>query len=110
MAPLLQVTEIRTIAADTLWLSPQYGQDTVAIHFTWKPEPDAVARVLVSVEAALAPYGARPHWGKTFSAEAADIAPLYERLPDFRALAGRLDPRGAFRNAWLERRVLGEPA
>jgi len=107
VAPLLQVTEIRTIAADTLWLSPQYGQDTVGIHFTWKPEPDAVARVLVSVEAALAPYGARPHWGKTFSAEAADIAPLYERLPDFRALAGRLDPRGAFRNAWLERHVLG---
>jgi len=107
VAPLLQVTEIRTIAADTLWLSPQYGQDTVAIHFTWKPEPDAVARVLVSVEAALAPYGARPHWGKTFSAEAADIAPLYERLPDFCALAARLDPRGAFRNAWLQARVLG---
>jgi xylitol oxidase len=110
VAPLLQVTEIRTIAADGLWLSPQYGQDTVGIHFTWKPEPDAVARVLVAVEAALAPYSARPHWGKTFSAEAADIAPLYERLPDFRALAGRLDPRGAFRNAWLERRVLGEPS
>ena len=107
VAPLLQVTEIRTIAADTLWLSPQHGQDTVGIHFTWKPEPDAVARVLVSVEAALAPYGARPHWGKTFLAEADAIAPLYERLPDFRALAGRLDPRGAFRNAWLERHVLG---
>jgi alditol oxidase len=107
VAPVLQVTEIRTIAADTLWLSPQHGQDTVAIHFTWRPDPDAVARVLADVEAALAPYGARPHWGKTFLAEAGAIAPLYERLPDFRALAARLDPRGAFRNAWLERHVLG---
>jgi len=105
VAPLLQVTEIRTIAADTLWLSPQYGQDTVAIHFTWKPEPDAVARVLVPVEAALAPYGARPHWGKAFSAGSAAIAPLYERLDDFRALRDRLDPRRAFTNAWLERRL-----
>lgn len=107
VAPVLQVTEIRTIAADALWLSPQYGQDTVAIHFTWKPDPGAVARVLEDVEAALAPYGARPHWGKTFLAGADAIAPLYERLPDFRALAERLDPRGAFRNAWLERHVLG---
>ena len=66
--------------------------------------------MLVAVEAALAPFGARPHWGKLFLADAADVAPLYERLPDFRALAERLDPRGAFRNAWLERHVLGEPA
>jgi alditol oxidase len=107
VAPVLQVTEIRTVAADTLWLSPQYGQATVAIHFTWAPEPEAVARVLSEVEAALAPFGARPHWGKLFHADAAAIAPLYERLPDFRALAERLDPRGAFRNAWLERHVLG---
>ena len=105
VAPLLQVTEIRTIAADTLWLSPQYGRDTVAIHFTWKPDPDAVARVLIPVEAALAPYSARAHWGKTFSAGAAAIGPLYERLDDFRALRDRLDPRRAFTNAWLERRL-----
>jgi xylitol oxidase len=105
--PVLQVAEIRTIAADRLWLSPQYGQDTVAIHLTWKREPDAVARVLVDVEAALAPFEARPHWGKAFHAEAAAIAPLYERLADFRALRDRLDPRGAFANGWLEQRVLG---
>jgi xylitol oxidase len=105
--PVLQVSEIRTIAADRLWLSPQYGQDTVGIHFTWAREPEAVARVLVDVEAALAPFAARPHWGKTFHAGAETIAPLYERLADFRALRDRLDPRGAFVNAWLERRALG---
>jgi xylitol oxidase len=105
--PVLQVCELRTMAADRLWLSPQYGQDTVGIHFTWKREQQAVERALAGVEAALAPFSPRPHWGKLFLAGAADIAPLYERLPDFAALAERLDPRGAFRNRWLEQRVLG---
>jgi alditol oxidase len=107
--PVLQVTELRTIAADRLWMSPQYEQDTIAIHFTWAPEQEAVERVLVDVEAALAAFGARPHWGKVVLADASAIAGLYERLPDFAALARRLDPRGAFRNDWLERHVLGTP-
>jgi xylitol oxidase len=105
--PALQVSEIRTVAADGLWTSTSYGEDAVAVHFTWKPEPDAVERVLVRLEGALAPFGARPHWGKLFRAEAAEIAPLYERMPDFVRLVERLDPRGAFRNPWLEARVLG---
>jgi alditol oxidase len=105
--PVLQVTELRTIAADRLWMSPQYEQDTIAIHFTWAPEQEAVERVLVDVEAALAAFGARPHWGKVFLAAASVIAGLYERLPDFAALAQCLDARGAFRNDWLERHVLG---
>jgi alditol oxidase len=95
------------VAADQLWTSPQYGQDTIAIHFTWAPDQDAVERVLVTVEAALAPFDARPHWGKLFLADAAAIAPRYERLADFTRLVDRLDPRGAFRNAWLTSRVLG---
>jgi alditol oxidase len=102
--PVLQVSEIRTVAADRLWMSPQYGRDTVAIHFTWEPQPEAVIAVVADLEAALEPFGARPHWGKLLLA---DAGPLYERLPDFAALAERLDPRGAFRNAWLERHVLG---
>jgi alditol oxidase len=106
--PLLQVSEIRTVAADRLWMSMNYGQDTVGIHFTWKPEPEAVEGMLVQLESALVPFEARPHWGKLFNAEAAALAPLYERMPDFIRLVERLDPRGAFRNAWLEVRVLGE--
>jgi xylitol oxidase len=107
LEPLLLVSEIRTMAADRLWMSPQCGQATAALHFTWKREPEAVRRALAEVEAALRPLGARPHWGKVFVARAEDIAPLYERLGDFVALMERLDPRGAFRNAWLEERVLG---
>jgi xylitol oxidase len=107
--PVLQVSELRTVAADRLWMSPQYGQDTVAIHFTWHPDPVGVQRVLVELEAALAEFPARPHWGKVFLADATTITPLYDRQPDFRRLVDRLDPRGAFRNAWLTNRVLGPP-
>lgn len=107
LRPLIQVSEIRTIAADTLWMSPQYRQDTIAIHFTWRPEQEAVERALVVVERALAPFAARPHWGKLFMARAETIGPLYGRLNDFAALLDRVDPRRAFRNDWLEARVLG---
>lgn len=107
--PVLQVCEIRTIAADRLWMSPQYGQDTIGIHFTWKRDEGAVRRVLAALETALAPFDARPHWGKVFLADAAAIARLYERLPDFSRLVERLDRRGAFRNEWLESHVLGAP-
>lgn len=105
--PLTQVSEIRTIAADTLWMSPQYGQDTIALHFTWNPGQDAVEGVLSELERALAPFAARPHWGKLFIADAATIGPRYERLGDFAALVARLDPRGVFRNDWLEAHLLG---
>jgi xylitol oxidase len=105
--PVLQVSELRTVAADRLWMSPQHGQDTMAVHFTWLPDLAAVEPVLAAVEAALDPFEARPHWGKLFLADAAAMARRYPRLPDFADLAGRLDPRGVFINAWLRRHVLG---
>jgi xylitol oxidase len=105
--PLLQTCEIRTVAADQLWLSTAYGEPTVALHFTWAPAQQAVEDLLVELEALLLPLGARPHWGKLFLAGAATIAARYPRHADFAALVERLDPRGAFRNAWLEQHVLG---
>jgi xylitol oxidase len=107
IGPLVQVSELRTIAADELWMSPQYDQDTVGIHFTWLPERSAIERALIEIEAALAPLEARPHWGKLFLADSSAIAQLYERHSDFGALVERTDPRGAFRNDWLDTRVLG---
>jgi alditol oxidase len=99
--PVLQVCEIRTIAADRLWLSPQYEQDSAAMHFTWIRDQEAVERVLVDLEAALAPFDARPHWGKLFL-----HAPRHPRTGEFLALAARLDPDGKFRNGWFERHVV----
>jgi len=105
VAPLLLVTELRTMAADSLWLSGAYDTDAVGIHFTWKKLPAEVAALLPDLEAVLLPLGARPHWGKAFAADAAAIAGLYPRLPEFRALAARLDPDRKFGNAFLERTV-----
>jgi xylitol oxidase len=106
--PLLAVSEIRTVTADRLWLSPQYGRAAVGIHFTLRPDRRAVERMLRDVEPALAEHDARPHWGKLFLAGAEAIAPRYERLADFAELAARLDPRSAFRNDWLRAHVLGD--
>jgi xylitol oxidase len=105
--PLLQVAEIRTVAADQLWMSTSYGEPTVAVHFTWKPAQEAVEDVLIDLERILSPFEARPHWGKLFHAEATTIASLYGRYKDFLQLVERMDPRGAFGNAWLEAHVLG---
>ncbi|SDQ27778.1 FAD-binding protein [Microbacterium sp. cf332] len=103
--PALLVTELRTVAADDLWLSPGFGRDSVCIHFTWKNEPDAVRDAIAHVERALAPFDPRPHWGKVFSMPVGDSLP---HLADFRALAERVDPGGKFRGPYLER-VLGLP-
>ena len=104
---LVQVTELRAIAADTLWLSPQYRRDTVAIHFTWAPEQAVVEQALAEIESVLMPLGARPHWGKLVLARAADLRASYDRLSQFVALLERFDPQGKFGNRWLEAHVLG---
>lgn len=108
IAPVLQISEIRTIAADDLWLSPCRGQDVVAFHFTLIPDTPAVLPVLGLIEERLAPFEARPHWGKLFTTPPAILHSLYDRLPDFRALARDLDPRGAFANEFVSRTLLDE--
>jgi xylitol oxidase len=104
---LLLMTEIRTMAADTLWLSPSYGHDTVAFHFTWKREPDAVSTLTAEIENTLLPLGGRPHWGKLIHTPAKTAERLYPQLPTFRTLATTWDPTQKFRNAFLARHVFG---
>lgn len=106
VAPLLQVTEVRTIAGDDLWLSTAHGGDRVGIHFTWHPRENEVTALLPTLEAALSPFDARPHWGKLFADEDRALAGLYPRWDDFRSLVSRTDPGGVFRNAFLDRHVL----
>lgn len=102
IAPLLLVSEVRTMTADTLWMSMANGRDSVAFHFTWKQDWPAVRAVLPEMEAALAPYNARPHWGKLFTMPKAKVQAQYTRLNDFRALCGQYDPAGKFRNAFVD--------
>jgi len=108
IAPILKAAEIRTIAADDLWMSTCQGQDRVAFHFTWDHDWPAVSAVLPLIEARIAPYAARPHWGKLFTQDAAYIRSLYPKRPEFVALARDLDPTGKFRNDFLDRYVFGE--
>ncbi|WP_017933518.1 D-arabinono-1,4-lactone oxidase [Nocardioides sp. Iso805N] len=105
MHEVLFVTELRTIAADDLWLSGAYGEDAIALHFTWHRDPLRVQPLVDRLEEVLLPLGARPHWGKVFRAHADALAPLYPRWSDFLDLAARLDPEGRFRNAWTERHL-----
>jgi xylitol oxidase len=103
VSPVLQITEIRTIAADNLWLSPHYGRDSVGIHFTWAKDMVGVPPVMAAVEEALAPFEARPHWGKLFSVDPDVVRGLYERLPDFQRLRRKYDLDGKFGNELIER-------
>jgi xylitol oxidase len=107
ISPLLQISEIRTIAADDLWMSPCYQQDCVAIHFTWKKDWEGVKRVLPLLEERLAQFDARPHWGKLFAMEPNRLQSLYQKLPEFCQLLRHYDPDQKFSNEFLDRFIFG---
>lgn len=110
IAPVLQIGEIRTVAADGLWLSPAHGRDSVVFHFTWVPDTAAVTPVLTAIEEALAPFGVRPHWGKLFTTGPERLRELYARYAEFEALTSAYDPQGTFRNDLITRFFPGSPA
>lgn len=102
ITPHLFVTELRTIAADDLWMSTAYKRDSMTIHFTWKPVWDQVRLILPQIEARLKPFGVRPHWGKLFTIAPDYLQAQYVRLPEFKSLLKPYDPNGKFRNQFLE--------
>lgn len=102
VASVLQIAEVRSVAADDLWLSPAQGRDVVAFHFTWHPRWPAVPQVLRAVEQQLEPFDARPHWGKLSVAEPARVRALFPRLPDVARLVDARDPQGRFRNRFVD--------
>ena len=103
ITPHLFVSEMRTIAADNLWLSMAYQRDSLAFHFTWEPDPEAVLPVLSLIEGKLRPFQARPHWAKLHTVPAQQLRQLYPRFDDFQKLRARLDPEGRFQNEYLQR-------
>jgi xylitol oxidase len=107
ISPHLFITELRTIAADDLWLSMAHGRDSMAIHFTWKPEAEAVNAVLPMIEAKLTPFHPRPHWAKVFAMAPATLDAEYQKLRDFKAMMKEYDPQGKFRNAYIDHEVFG---
>jgi xylitol oxidase len=99
ITPLLWITELRTIAADNLWLSGAFERDCLAIHFTWKKE-DAIYPVIEKVETALRPFSYRPHWGKAFTADSQYLKSVYPKINEFKALVEGLDPSSKFENSF----------
>lgn len=107
IAPHLMISEIRTIAADDLWMSPCYQRDCVALHFTWNPDWESVKTILPQIEEKLMPLDARPHWGKLFTLSHAYIRSKYTKWDDFVGLVQELDPEGKFRNPFLDKVIFG---
>jgi xylitol oxidase len=107
VSPHLMISELRTIDADTLWMSPCYNRASLAIHFTWKQEWEAVRGLLPLIERELAPFNVRPHWGKLFSIPSSQLAARYEKWDDFKQLVARLDPKAKWRNEFLSTNLYG---
>jgi alditol oxidase len=105
VGPHLMISEIRTIAADNLWLSPCYQQACVTIHFTWKQDWPAVRKLMPVIEKELAPFKPLPHWGKLFTMSPAELKTRYQKLPDFIQLCKKFDPHGKFRNEFLSTNI-----
>jgi xylitol oxidase len=105
--PYILITEIRSIAADDLWMSPCYRQDSIAIHFTLKQDIAGVGQLLPKIEAALAPYNPRPHWGKLFAMDGKTSQSRYSKIDDFRSLAMKFDPGKKLRNSFVEENIFG---
>lgn len=103
--PELLISEIRTIAADEFWMSPCYRQDSVAFHFTWKQHTPEVMALLPKIEAALAPFNVKPHWGKLFTISPKTLRARYEKYDDFMGLVKSFDPKGKFRNDYLNKNI-----
>jgi alditol oxidase len=107
VGPHLMISEIRAVAADDLWMSPCYKQDCITLHFTWKQDWPAVSKLLPVIERELAPFKARPHWGKLFTTSPVQLKSIYEKMPEFIRLSQKYDPHGKFRNEFLNRNIFG---
>jgi xylitol oxidase len=105
VSPHLLISEIRTVVADNLWMSPCYEQACATIHFTWKQEWEAVRRLMPVIEKELAPFQMRPHWGKLFTMSATELKRVYKKMTEFIALSNEFDPRGKFRNEFLRKNI-----
>jgi xylitol oxidase len=108
IAPVLLISEVRSVAADDVWLSPAYDRDTVAFHFTWRKDPPAVLDALAAIERQIRPFDARPHWGKVHRFSPEQLFQAYPRLASYQDQRRRLDPSGVFSNAFLDSLAQGK--
>lgn len=108
ISPHLHAAEIRTVAADDLWLSPAYQRESLCIGFTWRKHPNEVMALLPNIEALLDDYEPRPHWGKLFTLDQDKLTRRFPKLSDFLEVRAARDPNGKFSNSFIDR-CLGSP-
>jgi xylitol oxidase len=99
--PALLISEMRTVRSDDLWLSPAYGRDSVAFHFTWTDDQSAVLPALAAIEERLMPLDPRPHWSKLSTMAPREVIASYERARAFEQLIVDGDPTLKFRNGFV---------
>jgi L-gulonolactone oxidase len=97
--------ELRFAAGDDALLSPAHARDSayLAVHAYAGMPWEAPFR---EVEALLAAWEGRPHWGKRSFLAAGELEARHPGWAAWQAARAELDPAGVFTNRWAER-VLG---
>jgi hypothetical protein len=98
---------IRRVAPDDTLISVTAGgfDDWYSISLISyaKPREEFLAVATFLARALGILFCARPHWGKWFPWQEPDAIPPYPGLPGFRRIVARHDPRGVFRNPFVDR-------
>ncbi len=90
--------EIRNVAADDAWMSPNYQRDNLVVSISGQPGTDYWP-YLRACDSLFAEFKGRPHWGKLHFMTADRLARLFPRYEDFVHMRRRFDPKGTFLNA-----------
>lgn len=97
--------EVRWVRGEEAYLSPAWRRDSTVVSVSASPGTEYLP-FLRDVDAVLAGFGGRPHWGKLHFLDRARVERLYPELESFEAVRRELDPRGRFLNDHL-RPLLG---
>jgi FAD/FMN-containing dehydrogenase len=92
--------EVRFIAPDKGWLSPNYNRANIVLSVSGAPGTDYWP-YLTATDALFSQFEARPHWGKLHFMTPERMEKLFPRYDDFRRLRRRFDPKGIFLNPHL---------
>jgi len=92
--------EIRTVGADSAWLSPNYQRDNLVVSISGEPGVDYWP-YLRACDSLFAEFDGRPHWGKLHFMTADRIARRFPHYADFVKMRQRFDPKGTFLNEHL---------
>jgi FAD/FMN-containing dehydrogenase len=97
----------RTVAADSAFLSPAQGRETVTISVLQNASLPS-EEYFRDVERIFCDHGGRPHWGKKHNLTAQSLRPLYPRWDDFASVRKRLDPEELFLTPPLRKLLVDE--